>query len=362
MRTPEITRRQRCRRTGALALAALAACTGPRSALHVQPPPPIPSPCVDAHACSDTVAVTYLGVDGFLIRRGTSVVMTSPLFTHRGMFATVFNFTFRSDTAGIERALTTLGVRGDLKDVSTILAGHSHYDHLLDVPYIAHTYLRAGAQVLGSPSMKHILAGDPGALRHALAIPADDVGTHERVGKWIYAADGQSRVMALASSHAPNWWKLTLAPGTVDADRRSLPRSVWGWKLGEVYAYIVDFIRADSTPEFRFFFQDAVSEPKYNALPPFTRRDVHQVDLAIVCAGNSSKAPNYPSVMLRNLQPARVIVGHWDDFFAPWSLDPDVVARTNTKQLERRLNEYVRGRWVTPLPGTVMRFAFSVGG
>ena len=64
---------------------------------------------------------------------GGQPVLTGPSFTHRSIFPIVFGFTIRSDTALVDRRLadTPLG------DVSAILIGHSHYDHLLDVPYIA---------------------------------------------------------------------------------------------------------------------------------------------------------------------------------------------------------------------------------
>jgi L-ascorbate metabolism protein UlaG (beta-lactamase superfamily) len=341
-------------------LASLVACTGPRTALRPVPERAVDHLCAEATACTDTISVAYMGVDGFVLRRGASAVMTPPLFTHRGLLPTILGFTFRTDTARVDSALRTL--HATLGDVSTVLVGHSHYDHLMDMPYIARKYLSPGARIVGSPSMKHILAGDPGAARRAVAIPADDVGTASRAGRWVYAADGKSRVMAIASSHAHNWLFFTIAPGKVRTDYESLPRSAWGWRMGEVYAFLIDFIRADSTPEFRVFFQDAVSKPEFNQLPPLLERDRHAVNLAIVCAGNFEKARDYPSVALENLHPDRVIVGHWDDFFDEWKMDPDVVPMTNTRTLAGRLDAAALGRWMTPLPGAVFRFAFSPAG
>jgi phosphoribosyl 1,2-cyclic phosphodiesterase len=44
-----------------------------------------------------------------------------------------------------------------LADVRAILVGHSHYDHLMDVPYIAMTKAK-GRNHLRSQTMRHLLS------------------------------------------------------------------------------------------------------------------------------------------------------------------------------------------------------------
>src|SRR5262245_55590289 len=127
----------------------------------------------DRPACSDSVQVTYLGVSGFLIRAGESALLTGPSFTHRSLFPIIFGLTIRSDTALVDRRLATT----PLGDVSAILIGHSHYDHLLDVPYIARTKATR-ARILGSATMAHILAGDSILSRSGrLMAVTDSAGT-----------------------------------------------------------------------------------------------------------------------------------------------------------------------------------------
>lgn len=208
-----------------LACAALvAACTGPRAALRPELARGAEQLCNSGTLCADTASVTYLGVDGFVVRYQATAILTPPLFSRRGLLPTALGFTFRTDTAKVDRALELLRVR--LDDVSTVVVGHSHYDHLLDIPYVARKYLPRHAQIVGTPSMKHILAGDSVTGRMAVAIPHDDIGTADRPGRWVYAADGRSRVMALASSHPDNVAFFTFAPGRVTRDRAKLPASV----------------------------------------------------------------------------------------------------------------------------------------
>ncbi len=334
----------------------LAACTGPRAALRPELVHGAEQLCDAGSACSDTVAVTFLGTDGFVLRYRSSSILTPPLFSRRGILPTALGFTFRTDTASVDRALNAMGVR--LDDVSTVVVGHSHYDHLMDIPYLARKYLPQRAQIVGTPSMKHILAGDSVARRMSLAISHDDIGTTTRSGRWIYAADGRSRVMAFASDHPPNVGPFTFAPGRVAKDRTSLPRSAWGWKLGETYGYLIDFIRPDSTPLFRVFYHDAPFIPPPSMLTLLASRDQHRVNVAIICAGNFKKVDEYPHAALAILRPDRVVVGHWDDFFHEWSKNPDVLRMTKTRELARRLEASVPDRWMTPMPGSVFRFVF----
>jgi hypothetical protein len=164
--------------------------------------------------------------------------------------------------------------------------------------------------------------------------------------------------MAFASSHPHNFLFFTFAPGRVTEDRTSLPRSAWGWKLGETYAYLIDFIRSDSTPVFRVFYHDAPFIPPATTLEGLDAKDAHPVNVAIICAGNFDKVRGYPHAALANLHPERVIVGHWDDFFHQWSAEPPVLRLSDTRELAARLESSVPGRWVTPLPGSVLRFVF----
>src|SRR2546421_415591 len=101
------------------------------------------------------------------------------------------------------------------------------------------------------------------------------------VGRWIYSPGRRLRIMAMRSSHAPNWWFITLAPCHERSDRTSLPRTGWGWCLGEPLSYVVDLLDDAGRPAFRIFYQDAASRPLDVVLPPFARPDQRTVDLAI---------------------------------------------------------------------------------
>jgi hypothetical protein len=246
-----------------------------------------------------------------------------------------------------------------------ILVGHGHYDHLLDVPYIATTHAR-DAVIYGGPTVRHMLMGDS-ALRaspqRVVAIEGADVGRRDRIGRWYTSADRAFRVMALEASHAPAarvfGRRVDFASGTIDKDLDHLPRSAEDWKLGEPYAYIIDVLGTDAnTPIFRIYFQDAPSTVPLG-FPPIGLGG-RRIDLAILCVATARNVdPPSPDSLLRVLKPRFVIASHWESFFRPQTLplmlnpasDVDAFNASLTKNLPPD------ARWAMPVPRTVLRFA-----
>ncbi len=263
------------------------------------------------------------------------------------------------DTLAIETLLPRFA-----DNATAILIGHGHYDHLMDVPYIA-TRRATSARIYGGPTIRHMLMGDS-TLRsddgaRVVAIPTTDAGTREHVGRWYYSDDSAFRFMALVSSHAPTFraWKASylFSSGTLDADLDSLPHTAPEWKLGEPYAYIIDVLsRPTRAPVFRIYFQDAPSEPPLG-FPSDDLLAERRLDLAILCAATSSNVSNTPDSLLTVLKPGEVIVGHWEDFFRQQTRPILVSPGTNLLAFIISLNNSLRGtRWVMPLPQTTFRF------
>jgi hypothetical protein len=308
---------------------------------------------------------TYLGVAGFIIRSGNDAILTAPSFTHPRLWSVVMPFwPIHSDTATIDHELHRF-LGSDLTElagVQAILVGHSHYDHLMDVPYISRHYL-PGATIYGTLTTKRILLGDASMRLRASVIdslsPTDSViGTAWRVGRWTYLPDRRMRFMPLQSSHAPNWWFVTIARCHTKLDRASLPRTAWGWCLGEPVSYIIDLLDTAGRPTFRIFYQDAATKPLDVVLPPFVGDDQRPVDVAIVCAGNFKKVEDYPSLLLALLRPKMVIVAHWEDFFHKQGDMPTPLRLTDTEALAGRLDQLGSGRWMTLVPGGRVTVAY----
>jgi hypothetical protein len=297
-----------------------------------------------------------MGVGGFLFQSGGRSLMSAPSFTHPGLLHVFFGFSIAPDSALIARRIALLDSAG-VRDARAILVGHGHYDHLLDVPIVARAFAPR-ATIYGGPTVANILAGaalEPGRVQ---VIERSNTGGPVAPGTWYYLDGGRFRFMALWSEHPPNFGGVTFAAGRTLEPRSELPRSAWGYKLGEPYAYLIDVIRSDSTPALRVLFHDAAVGPERAPLPPFESRDTRPIDVFIVTAGNFDAVQDYPTAHLTALQPRRVIVAHWESFFRSPERPLRAIPLLHSQLLAKRLEDAAPGRWVTPEPMAKITIAY----
>jgi hypothetical protein len=327
----------------------------------------------DAYSCGspeNQVEATYLGTSGILIRYRGGALLTAPFFSKPVLKRVALSmlplgpwsdFRLTPDTTLIERFLPATA-----DGASAILVGHGHYDHLLDVAYIANHRARS-AKIYGGPSIRHTLMGDS-SLRadggsRLIEIPTSRAGTRNRAADWIYTDDRRFRFMPLIATHAPTIKRLGVsyffASGRVTKDLKSLPVAASDWKLGEPYAYLIDvLVPGDRTPRFRIYYQDAPSRPPFG-FPPSETLEERRIDLAVICAATSTYVRGAPDKLLKILHPRNVIVTHWESLFRRGTLSVQFNAAWD---IENFIERVVRGlppdaRWAMPVPQTVMRFA-----
>jgi hypothetical protein len=324
-----------------------------------------PAECGDPER---VISITYLGVAGLLIEHQGHVLLTAPFFSNPSLSMVMPRLTrllrstprVSADTQAIDKLLPRSADRA-----TAILVGHGHYDHLMDVPYIA-TRRATTSRIYGGPSVRHMLMGDS-ALRsnggqRVVVISAPAAGRRERQGVWYYTEDSAYRFMALIAGHAPTFreWRrsYTFTAGSVDVDLDSLPHTAAEWKLGEPYAFLIDVLAAGTRePVFRIYFQDAPSEPPLG-FPPSELLAERAVDVAVLCAATSSNVSNTPDSLLAVLKPRQVIVAHWEDFFRSQTLPSHLSPATDLDSFRESLGKSLprSAGWVMPLPQTTFRF------
>jgi hypothetical protein len=339
----------------------------------VEPQPAVYG-CARDCADSDQVAVNYLGVSGFLISYRGRSLLTAPLFSNPSIWDVAprqfYPFwhapTIRPDTQLIDRLLPRAA-----DSASMILVGHSHYDHLLDVPWIARNRATRAA-IYGTPTTRHILMGDA-ALRadssRVRAVSDADLGTASKAGRWFYDADSTFRVMALAADHAPTVRFLgvssTFAKGALDTDQDALPRAADEWLLGETYTYLIDILQpGDPSPRFRIYYQDAPNTAPLG-FPPRSVIAERPIDLAILCLATASNTrPVAPAALLQATRPSYVIAAHWESFFQPQIYPLYLNPASDITRFVAALHENLpsTSRWSLPLPRTVMHYAVPRSG
>lgn len=307
-----------------------------------------------------------MGASGFLIRRGDAVLLTAPFFSNPGLVRVGLGLPIRADANRIARGLAS--IEPQLARVESILVGHSHYDHLMDLPSVARTIAELGGRrptIYASRTAAHILAGFPD-LAADVVVVNPGAGSWRRVGRWlpVDAPRPRFRFMALHSEHEPHFLGLKFFGGKLTRDRTKPPRNAWGWREGQTFAWLIDVRGPDGRYDFRLHYQDSSSSPPWGFPPVFAAADERPYDVAVLCSGGFDQVKDYPQAILRDLRPRHVILGHWESFFRSQQRALRPVPTLDTEELVTRIGSALPegSAWTTPEPGAVLRFCPGTGG
>ena len=305
----------------AVALAAAGACgSPPRKICFTLPSPP---PVHDRQA--DSVQVTFLGVGGVIVRWQGAALLTAPLYSN----PTVGEMALSEIHA--DRRLIDALLREDVSGVTAILAGHSHYDHLMDVPYVA-LHRATRADILGNDAMVKLLHPIEPALggrpRPNRLVSMQRQPTYEPL-------DVPIRVKAILSEHSPqmgprlinrtarllSWLiplpEVTLWRGEDESDLDVLPTRVGGWPAGTPLAFVIELLDpVTRTVAFRLYYQDSPTRNPYG----YPDRVSDGYDLALLTMGGATEFRSFPGDIVKHLDPKFVMGIHWEDFFDPRKL------------------------------------------
>ena len=296
-------------------------------------------------ATEDNVRLIYLGTGGWIFERGSDQVLTAPLFSNPGLVRTGL-LPIQSDLDIVDKFMS----RYDVSEAHVILVGHAHYDHLMDVPQVALKHAPR-ARILGSKTVKNTL-GSWSGLRERVDEVNDVAGDQKTVGAWLRYGTGV-RIMALRSFHAPHFEGYTLYEGIRVRSLSEEPRWATEWLDGTTHAYLIDFLNVDESIAFRIYYQDAVSPPPLGFAPEQTIRE-RPIDVAILVPATFDQVNWHPEAFVENLQPQRVLLGHWENFFSPPVSPADPLS--NFVHFENRLERVFSGAWWKPELWTEFRF------
>jgi L-ascorbate metabolism protein UlaG (beta-lactamase superfamily) len=201
--------------------------------------------------------------------------------------------------------------------VRAIFAGHSHYDHIADIPTIARLYM---------PKVPiHVNAMGTRALA------GEGLDVHELVvGKPVDA--GSIRVRAVSSGHAPQICKWRRFPCVyagreIDANwttpltKHRLVRMHGGQPL----ALVIELLDSDRE-SYRIYYNDSSPD---SPLGQTTGR----FDLAILTIAQWHWARDYPRDLLSVLRPDHVVISHWDNFFTEATQTSRAIPFLTTKKV-----------------------------
>ena len=263
-----------------------------------------PKPALGANE----VGIRYFGAGGLYVEwQGTALLM-APFFSNPNTLRVPWGH-IRSDPWAVRRGLYGM----DLSRVRAIAAGHSHYDHIGDLPLISRQYL-PGVPIWVNQTGANALAGE--------SIPSP-IEVLDKEPDWIWLKDSAGhnlpiRFRKVPSKHAPHFWGIHLARGKID-QRWTTPWDRHRWlclKEGKTFAFVIDLMSPTDPPKtvFRIYYQDAAN-PKGIGAPVLDAGDKKSFDLAVLCMASYTFVREHPEFILDAVKPRHVLVGHYEDFF-----------------------------------------------
>jgi L-ascorbate metabolism protein UlaG (beta-lactamase superfamily) len=239
----------------------------------------------------------FLGVASLLFRSPGSAIMTDGFFSRPGRRAVLSSVLARRlcpREDAISRGLDRAGV----SSLDSVLPIHTHHDHALDSAVVAKL---TGATVVGGKSAANIARGG--------GLPEAQISV---VGHGDVTMFGGFRVRHVPSKHScPD-----LVPGTIEKPLRP-PARLWAYKCGEAWSML---IQHGSPPDRRTALVHGSAGYVPGALRG-RRADVVYLGVGQLGRRRPAHIERYWMETVRAVQPHRVVLIHWDDFFRPSSQD-----------------------------------------
>ncbi|WP_437289049.1 MBL fold metallo-hydrolase [Sorangium sp. So ce406] len=273
-------------------------------------------------APSGAVRVRWLGAAGFAVEHAGAVVLIDPYLTRASLRRCVLG-RLVPDVAAVARHAP----RAD-----AIIAGHTHFDHALDIPEIA---LRTGATVFGSRSAA--------ALCRASGVPPSRARDVERApgGEPVVAEVGPFRLRFLPSAHSRLMLGRVPFPGDI-SDCDQVPLRAERYRCGAVFAVEIRVAG-------RLIVHLGSAELVEASL------DCREPDLLLLCVAGWTASRAFPERVARALSPRAVLFSHWDNFFLPLDRPAVALPAMQGERLAERLGRASRDvkMGVLPLLGEV---------
>lgn len=250
------------------------------------------------------IKISYFSTACMLIKHGNHVLLTDPFISNNDWKDLLFAGMDKSYAHQHEEKLP------DLSEVKLVVAGHSHYDHIADIPYFSKK-ISPTAKIMGNLSMQNVFANQD--IQQEMINMEKLAGDYNTVGEWQYLPDSSIRVMTFRSQHLPHLGKIHFGSGGIDKPLDKLPSFFNNWREGQNLTFMIDLMKGDTIQK-RIYMQSS-PHPSPVGLPPRAILDEKSIDLAILATVKINILESYLFNYIEYLQPKEIFLCHWDNFF-----------------------------------------------
>lgn len=265
---------------------------------------PLPPP-------DQSLVVQFLGAGGVYLRQADQALLGDPFFSNPPLSHWVFGRALQVKADVIDAHLPPMnGVQG-------ILVGHGHFDHALDIPYIAGK-LPDSVKVYGSETIPNLFAATLPAARLVDLTPS--MSAAGEGGQWVYLSP-RLRILPIQSQHSPHVADIVFASDRITHPLSRAPAAMFDWQAGTNLTFVIDFLDAAQQVKYRVFYQSSASPDTVGFPPDWLLAEDIPVDLALLCAANYNHVDGYPEGILQALRPRQVMLIHWERFWDDYSTE-----------------------------------------
>ena len=270
------------------------------------------------------LTVTFYGVGCFRISYKGQEVLSDPFWSYLPLWQLVFGEAL-PDPEQVDPYLH------ELSQVQTVLIGHNHYDHNLDLPYVA-PHLHPDAVIVGSDTMVHTFA--PNDMPRPMVGLNDAMATVEKSGQWWMHPSKKVRVLPILSGHPKQYLFIHLFREELKADRATSPERVSDYQEGVTMAFLVDYLDDTGAIERRVYIQTSSTGYPAGFFPKEVLEE-HPVDVALIAMDCANLEMEGRYTVLDFLEPSVVVFCHWEDFFRRKEKTPREIVKVNLPKARR---------------------------
>jgi L-ascorbate metabolism protein UlaG (beta-lactamase superfamily) len=253
------------------------------------------SPRMPAADADDTgsVAMRWLGTNSISIASGDTTILIDPYLSRPGRMSLLFSW-YRPDAQKLARYVEAGGPSPEFRRAKMILVGHSHFDHLGDVPWFAD---KTGATVVGTLTTSNIA--------RAYGVPEAQTRI---VGDGDRLEVGPFTVRVVASRHGKVMFGRVPFDGVITEPPQA-PIHAVSFKMGGALAYLVT--HRPSLKRFYFLSSADIDAEALQRLHDAGER------ADVVFATLPGRDEHYIPRIIEKLHPAQIVPVHYDDFTVP---------------------------------------------
>ena len=248
------------------------------------------------------VQMGYYGTSCFTISYKGSTYLADPFFSNPNFFDLMVG-KYKSEDYLIEPFLK------QIPHISMVSISHGHYDHCLNLLSFKEKYNKNTAFIASESVFNELnswFKDTPQNNIHAL--------TKDEIPKWITSQDGVFRVLPIRSIHQAHLGKnIRLFAGDYQLPTAKIPKTVWQWKEGETYSYLVDVLDQGQVIKRIFIVAGELPKSSLEYVAQITRNQ--PINFMLTPFWHKEKSGNAFITAYNYLHPQKVIFHHWNDFF-----------------------------------------------